>query len=91
MQPSDSLPVESVIRGDAEMVTKALENGRNAKYYRTQAALNAQRVDQKLADLSRSRSLNADQLAAVMEAWALTKDVLRWLEADGSGTLPREI
>lgn len=73
------------------MATKPLENGRNAKYYRYQAALNLQKADLKLADLSRSRSLNSDMLAGILEATSFIKDALRWLEVDGSGTLPKEI
>jgi len=73
------------------LMTTPLANGYNAKYYRTQAALNIQQVDFRLAEISKSRTLNPDLLAALMEAHTYAKDALRWLEVDGAGTLPREI
>lgn len=72
-------------------MSKPLPNGYNAKYYRTQAALNIQQVDFRLGEISKSRTLNPDLLAALMEAATFAKDALRWLEVDGAGTLPKEI
>ena len=72
-------------------MTTPLANGYIAKNYRYQAALNIQQVDFKLAEIAKSRTLNSDLLAALMEAQTYAKDALRWLEVDGAGTLPREI